>query len=272
MLNIFNPEYLKGEFHAFAFSHFAALFILLLSCIGIVLWLKKIKNEKVELIFCIVIAVLTYGQEIMRMVWHVYIGDFSLAEHLPLHLCGLGIVLGPIMLLKKNFKLYELIYFWGLGGAVQALLTPDLTWEFPHFGYLQYFISHSLIIIACVYMTFVVGYRPTWKSILKVFIISNIYLVFIIVVNIITTENLTAICSKSAGFWDRLEELRLQSGNYLFICHKPANPSLLDILGPWPWYILSLEGVGVLSFLVYYSPFFIKDMIDKFKKSEEKPE
>jgi len=206
------------------------------------------------------------------MIWHASIGNFSLGEHLPLHLCGLGILLGPIMLLRKNFKLYELIYFWGIGGAIQALLTPDLVYEFPHFEYLQYFISHSLIIIACIYMTFVVGYRPTWKSILKVFILSNIYLAFIIVVNIITTENFMAICSKSTGLWDRLQELRLQSGNYLYICRKPANPSLIDVLGPWPWYILSLEGVGVLSFLVYYSPFFIKDMIDKFRNKDENPE
>jgi hypothetical integral membrane protein (TIGR02206 family) len=270
MSNIFNPEYLKGEFTAFGFSHLAALFILLVSCIGIVIWLRKIKNEKVEFIFCIIVGALTYVQEITRIIWHVNIGDFFWGEHLPLHLCGLGIILGPVMLVlnKKyslKYRLYELIYFWGFGGAIQALLTPDLNWEFPHFGYLQYFISHSLIIIACVYMTFVVGYRPTWKSIVKVLIVTNIYLVFIILVNILTTPNLALICSKGGSIWERLENLRHTSGNYLFICRKPANPSLIDLLGPWPWYILSLEGVGIVSFLLYYSPFLIKDFIDRLR-------
>ncbi|MBN2442315.1 MAG: TIGR02206 family membrane protein [Spirochaetales bacterium] len=270
MQNIFNPEYLKGEFHTFGFSHLAALFILIMACIGVVLWLKKIKNDKIELIFCIVVGVLTYGQELTRMIWHAYHGSFSFGEHLPLHLCGLGIILGPIMLIKKNYKLYEYIYFWGFGGAIQALLTPDLVYEFPHFGFLQYFISHSLIIISCVYMTFVVGYRPTWKSIIKVFVVTNIYLVFIIIVNIITTPHFMEILTKAAPFWDRLDELRQISGNYLFICRKPANPSLIDLLGPWPWYILSLEGVSIVSYLLYYSPFFIKDFVDKLKKKEEK--
>jgi hypothetical integral membrane protein (TIGR02206 family) len=269
MFDIFNPEYLSGEFHAFSTSHFAALFVLLLSCIGIVLWLKKIKNDKVEFIFCIIVAFLTYSQEIARMIWHISIGDFFIGEHLPLHLCGLGIILGPVMILRKNYSLYELIYFWGFGGAIQALLTPDLNWQFPHFGYLQYFISHGLIIIACVYMTFVVGYRPTWKSIIKVIIITNIFLVFIILVNIITTKNLGVICSKGGSIWECLEEIRQSSGNYLFICRKPANPSLLDILGPWPWYILSLEGVGIISFLLYYSPFLLKDFIDRIRHGDD---
>ena len=81
MLNIFNPEYLKGEFHAFAFSHFAALFILLIVCIGTVLWFKKIKNEKIEYIFCIAVSVILIGQELMRIIWHIAIGDFQIQEN-----------------------------------------------------------------------------------------------------------------------------------------------------------------------------------------------
>jgi hypothetical integral membrane protein (TIGR02206 family) len=269
MFDIFHPGYLRGEFRAFGASHFAALFVLLLFCIGFVLWFKKIKNKRVEFIFCIIVASLTYIQELSRIIWHISIGDFFLGEHLPFHLCGLGIILGPIMILKKNYTLYELIYFWGFGGAIQALLTPDLNWQFPHFIYFQYFISHGLIIIACVYMTFVVGYRPTWKSIVKVICVTYIYLIFIILINIITTENLGIICSKGGTIWERLEELRQSSGNYLFISRKPAHPSLIDILGPWPWYILSLQGVGIVSFLLYYSPYFVKDLIDRLRHVDD---
>jgi len=244
-MNIFDPAYLKNEFRTFSFSHFAALAILLVTCIVMIIWLKKIKNKKVNLVFCIVLSVLLIGQEIMRMIWYACINEFNWGFHLPLHLCGMAIILGPIMLLKKNYTLYELIYFWGFGGAIQALLTPDLLYEFPHFRYFQFFVSHGLIIIACVYMTFIEKFRPTWKSIIKVFVITNIYMGIIALVNMIT------------------------KGNYLFICHKPEQPTILDFLGPWPWYILSLELVGIISFLIYYSPFFIKDMIDKLKKEKK---
>ena len=49
--------------------------------------------------------------------------------------------------------------------------------------------------------------------------------------------------------------------NYLFICYKPVNGSIIDFLGPWPWYVLSLEGVGLFSFLIYYLPWLIRDKL-----------
>ena len=36
--------------------------------------------------------------------------------------------------------------------------------------------------------------------------------------------------------------------NYGYLCRKPTNPSLLDLLGSWPWYIVSLEGIAAVSF------------------------
>ena len=45
--------------------------------------------------------------------------------------------------------------------------------------------------------------------------------------------------------------------NYLMINYKPSVPSLLHILPPWPWYILWMEAIGVLTFLLLYSPFIV---------------
>ena len=42
--------------------------------------------------------------------------------------------------------------------------------------------------------------------------------------------------------------------DYFFLRAKPADPSLLDFLGPWPWYILSTEGVALILFLLIYLP------------------
>ncbi|HEY9576408.1 MAG TPA: TIGR02206 family membrane protein, partial [Pseudobacillus sp.] len=45
---------------------------------------------------------------------------------------------------------------------------------------------------------------------------------------------------------------QLTDGNYLYLHHKPETASLLDFLGPYPWYILSLEAVAfTLSLLVW---------------------
>ncbi len=63
-------------------------------------------------------------------------------------------------------------------------------------------------------MVFVHQYAPKHGSIWKVFGITLIYTVFIAILNLIF------------------------KGNYLFICWKPENGSLLDVIGPWPWHSL----------------------------------
>jgi hypothetical integral membrane protein (TIGR02206 family) len=130
------------------------------------------------------------------------------------------------------------VFFWGLGGAIQALLTPNIgDYGFPHYRFFQFFVSHGLLIFASLYMTFVTGMRPTHGSIWKVWGLTNAYMVLI------------------AGFnW-------LTGGNYLFICHKPETGSIMDVMGPWPWYILVLEIVAIISFYIYYLPFALKDFI-----------
>ena len=44
------------------------------------------------------------------------------------------------------------------------------------------------------------------------------------------------------------------------INHKPELPSLLDLLPPWPIYILYMEAIGIVSMLLLYIPFALKDL------------
>ena len=41
----------------------------------------------------------------------------------------------------------------------------------------------------------------------------------------------------------------------------PAFPSLLDMLGPWPWYILVLEAIGAVAFVLVYLPYALRDSL-----------
>jgi uncharacterized membrane protein YwaF len=47
--------------------------------------------------------------------------------------------------------------------------------------------------------------------------------------------------------------------NYLMINGKPPTASILDLLPPWPIYIVYMEVLGVITFLLLYIPFIIKD-------------
>jgi hypothetical integral membrane protein (TIGR02206 family) len=233
----FSADYLKGEFEIFSTSHLVVLLTLAALNVLMVLWLRRVRRPSIRRAVRYGLAVLLIGQEISLNVWRLSTGEWTVGESLPLHLCGVAIILSAIMLVNDSYAIYELTYFWGFGGAIQALLTPDSTYGFPHYRFFQVFVSHGAIVTASVYMTFVRGYRPRLKSIWKTFLITNAYAVVIGLFN-----------------W-------AVGGNYLFLCHKPETPSLLDVLGPWPWYILSLQGVGLAFFFLFYAPFGVKDLI-----------
>ena len=80
---------------------------------------------------------------------------------------------------------------WGSRAAIQALATPDLgIYGFPHFRFFQTFLSHGLIVTSAIYMTVVEGFRPTWKSMLRVFVWMNVYAVIVYFVNIYHRQQL----------------------------------------------------------------------------------
>ena len=156
---------------------------------------------------------------------------------LPLHLCSVLVFASAYMLLTRSYKVYEFAYFLGIAGALQALLTPDAgIYGYPHFRFFQVIISHGSIVTAAIYMTFVEGYRPYVSSLKRVFIWANIYMIVVFFLN------------------------QILGSNYLFIAHKPETASLIDVLGPWPWYILVLEVIGIVMCLLLYLPYAIADM------------
>lgn len=56
--------------------------------------------------------------------------------------------------------------------------------------------------------------------------------------------------------------------NYMFLLRKPDTPSILDMLGPYPYYLLAEEGIALLIFIVMYGVFFA--LTDRIKgRSQE---
>lgn len=140
---------------------------------------------------------------------------------LPFQLCTMMLWLSVFALLTRSRTAYEAAFFLGILGAMQALLTPYLTIGFPDFRYFHFFLAHIAIISAGVFLTAVDGMRPTAASVFR----SMLWL------------NLLAIPAFIAN--------RLTGENFMFLAHKPSTGSLLDVLSPWPWYILELEAVAL---------------------------
>ncbi|MBS1271928.1 MAG: hypothetical protein MAGBODY4_01064 [Candidatus Marinimicrobia bacterium] len=232
----FSTDYSGNRFGLFSTSHWTALAILLVLYLTLFRFRRYFRgNGSADKTARFIIAFILILQEIVLNIWRFVNGDWSIATSLPLHLCGIAVMLSAIMMYNKNYLLYEITFFWGLGGALQALITPDIgPYGFPHFRYFHFFVSHGTIILASLYMTFVHRYRPHHKSVWKIFVLTNAYAAFI-------------------GFFNWIT-----GANYLYICHKPETSSMLDVMGPWPWYLISLEVLALASFYLYYSPFALR--------------
>ncbi len=220
-----------GEFQLFSFQHILTLLIILCMAILIYFFRDKIRESKsldytIRAIF--IITMLTV--EVVFYSWFIKIGSWSIRSTLPLHLCGISLYLCCYTLMTKKYKVYEIVYFWGLAGPLQALLTPDLNSSFPNFRYIHFFVSHACTFLAILYMTFVFEYRPTMHSLFKSFIFLVIYAI-------------------PVGLFDCFIE-----GNYLLLRMKPEGASVLDYFGPWPIYIGVMSVLMIPYFVFLYMP------------------
>jgi hypothetical integral membrane protein (TIGR02206 family) len=165
-----------------------------------------------------------------------YYGSFAVAgerlfpNHVPLELCdaSLWLVIASLLTLKPG--IYDVAYYWAIAGASMALLTPNLT-EPSTFIAVQFFVDHGLIVAAVLYLALTGEARPRVGSIGRAMVALNLY-------------------AAAVGVFDFLFKT-----DYMFLRAKPQAASLLDVLGPWPWYIVVCEGVAFGLFLLLYLPF-----------------
>lgn len=242
MERVFEYNYTGAEFKTFSQIHVLTLLTLVILNVFFLLLLKK--HGKIKKTFRYALAFMLIIVEITFYVWDLARGTFSFSTSLPLDICGMAMIFSIIILLNGNKFIYQIIFFWGLGGASQALLTPDLYFSHPHFIFLRFFFVHGTIITVVLYFTIIEKYRPRPSSLWKALVFSLGYM------GVIGAYN-----------W-------IFNSNYMYLCHKPAGPSIIDYLGEWPLYLLPLTGVGVISMVVCYSPFFVGDLIKKRRKKE----
>ena len=222
-------------FRPFSVEHLMTMAIILVLCILLFVFGKKLKEKGKRRLFRFSLAFLLLAANVLYHLWLIYEHAWSAKRDLPLHLSDLAAILAIVMLLTKNYRIFQFMYFAGLGSSIQAILTPDLDkFSFPHFQYIQFFVSHGGVVLACLFMVVAFNYRPTIRSMWVTILIVNIYAGCVFFLN------------------------KLLDSNYLYIMKKPGVSSILNYLGPWPWYLLSLELVMILSFYILYSPFWIK--------------
>lgn len=158
-------------------------------------------------------------------------GTWALRTSLPLALCNFALLVAAAACWWRIRVLVELTYFWALAGTVQGLLTPDLNVPFPHVEFFEYVVGHTLIIVAALYLVVGMRIEPRKGSVRRASIITYIYVALV-------------------GLVDALIH-----ANYMFLRHAPRQWTLLRLMGPYPWYLVTGVVIVPLFFALLYSPF-----------------
>ncbi|MEY2491821.1 MAG: hypothetical protein QOH24_772 [Verrucomicrobiota bacterium] len=155
-----------------------------------------------------------------------------------MQLCDWAMLVIIVAMWTGNRAWFEVAYFWGIGGTLQAVLTPNLAYGFPDFRFFSFFISHCGIIIGIVFLMLTRKYRPYPFSIVKAFLWSELYFIVTMIVDTVT------------GY------------NYGFLLHKPEAFSILSFLSnSRPLYLLQFHLLALVFFSALYAPFAIYDLL-----------
>ena len=162
------------------------------------------------------------------------------SETIPLHMCDLSEIFLIWFLLGGPKILYLCAFFWGLGGATMAILTPDISHH--DLDYVFFMIGHGMIIVGIMYATVSLGNRPYSRDILTVSMITAFILLPIVyVINLILGE--------PANFW--------------YLMAKPDGASLMDLFPEPPLHLLVTTPLAIAVFYLIYLPYAIKDRMAK---------
>jgi hypothetical integral membrane protein (TIGR02206 family) len=151
-------------------------------------------------------------------------GELDWRYALPLELCHWVLAAVVISLFRPSQLLSEIAYFCGTAGTLQAILTPEIYSGFPSWESVFFFWSHGSMLLGILFLVVGRDFRPRAHSVFRMMVVVNLYAAIV-------------------GAFDALTRC-----NYGYLCQKPTLPTIMDYLGPWPWYLASLEFVALASF------------------------
>lgn len=224
----------------FSDPHLAALAVLTLASIGSI-WLPRRYPGRWVTVYAWALAALIFAGWAGEYVADVVNGIWTVKYDLPLQLTDAVSVVAIVALLSRRQMFVELVYFWALTASLQATLTPDLAQTFPDIYYFTYFIYHVGAVLAACLLVFGCRIWPRPRAAWRVWVLTLAFAAAIGVADILT------------------------GGNYMYLRAKPVHNSLLNVMGPWPWYIAATVVLALLMLLA------LQLLADAVRKADSAP-
>lgn len=213
---------LAAEFTAFGSAHLVALAVLVAVVPLLIVVGRRRRTsdptDRLGKVLAVALLLVTVPLQILYFTptyWNLH-------TTLPIQLCDLASVVSAYALWTQRWWAAGLIYYWGLTLTVQAIVTPSLDSAPDNPVFWLYWGMHLGTVWAAFYLTWGRGVRPDWRSYRFAVLTTTVWAVSVFCFNLVADTN------------------------YGFLNHKPSTASILDLLGPWPWYV-ALEIVIVCS-------------------------
>ena len=232
------------EFHPWSPSHLVVILLTIGLPFLLALLVHGTKSRRLERSIRVTISAVLFINYAAYIVVARRFGIDQWYKVLPLQLCDWAMIVIIGALWSGNRRWLEVAYFWGIGGTLQAIITPNLRFGFPDLRFISFFVAHCGIIVGIVFLMLIYGFRPSGKGVLRTFAWTELYFVVAFTVDMITGEN------------------------YGFLLHKPEAASLLSFLSDWrPLYLFEFHVLAFLFFCLLYAPFAIVDLVRKLQAS-----
>lgn len=210
------------KFELFSGLHFLHLFGYTAVFVLLYFWVANSKNPRKPMIIISIISLIAKGSDIFYR--HFHNGE-AFKDTLPLHLCNIVIILAALGYILNSKNILKITFYWSLG-ALFALITPEVKECFPSVLNISFFETHVYILFTSIVSYRIFNVRPTFKNWISCWLVLNVYAAIIFQVN------------------------KILNTNYLYINHVPEFKSPISLLGPWPYYIIPVEGLYLVLTLI----------------------
>ncbi|AQQ51882.1 YwaF family protein [Planococcus lenghuensis] len=185
--------------------------------------LEKFKWLRVALL------ALLLASEVSYQAWTVSAGVWSVAGHLPLHLCAVASLAAVVALVTWNETLIQFAFFTGVIPPLIAVITPEVPYGYRHYRFWKFFLHHMSIPWSALFLATAKPHTITLRAAFKVYGLLAIYALFI-----------------GKGFNPAT------GANYLYLSQTPNAATPLDFLGSGRTYTINLAIAVMAMFLGQY--------------------
>lgn len=201
----------SDEFTTYGTSHLGAVVVLAVGVVA-VLVAGRVRDDPSDRLGR-VLALALLATTVPLQLLYFTPAQWNVQTSLPVQLCDVASFVAAYGLWTHRRWAAALTYYWGITLTSQAILTPDLSADFPHPVFLLFWVMHHGTVLAAVHLVWVRGLHPDWRGYRFAVATTAVWAVGIFGLNLALGTN------------------------YGYLNRKPDAATVLDLLGPWPWYV-----------------------------------